>query len=235
MRHRRRWLPARLRRPSRAALDDSARCQGLGELHPPARRAAVERLPDATPREPLFVELTDHELADAPEQRHAPGRRVLAGAERGSARRRRRRSPPSWRRGTGARGGPRARPEPRCRRSARRYRWLTSVPVTAAPAPATAPSRRSRPLTRDALEAKFSGEYTTRIQVPTFIGEVGLNTRSMLRKRSGRPRSLISARQRQQDRAAGADTAASCQRGRPVASATAARSELPPARPPRNR
>jgi hypothetical protein len=31
----------------------------------------------------------------------------------------------------------------------------------------------------------------TRIQLPTLIGDVGLNTRSMFRNRSGRPRSLI--------------------------------------------
>src|SRR5215469_13801079 len=74
----------------------------------------------------------------------------------------------------------------------------TRTPVyVARPKPATpeamplispnAPSTPRRPLKTDAAIA--DGATPDKIQTPTFIGDVGRNTRSMWRNRSGRPKS----------------------------------------------
>jgi hypothetical protein len=46
------------------------------------------------------------------------------------------------------------------------------------------------PVSSDAAAAPAAGPNAARIQLPIDIGEVGLTTRSMWWKRSGRPRSL---------------------------------------------
>ncbi len=69
----------------------------------------------------------------------------------------------------------------------------TPGPRTAAPAVAAAPARGSRPVTAQAAEAPAAPPNPDRSQEPTLIGEVGLNTRSMFTKRSGRPRSATRA------------------------------------------
>jgi hypothetical protein len=71
--------------------------------------------------------------------------------------------------------------------------------------------------------------------VPTLIGDVGLNTRSMFTNRSGRPRSLIRAANETVTAALAHSRARVARRGRADASAAAARIEDAPARPPQNR
>ena len=69
-----------------------------------------------------------------------------------------------------------------------------------------------------------------------LIGEVGLKTRSMFRKRSGRPRSWTSAASETAIApAARSLRRARASRGRPLSSAPAARIEDAPASPPANR
>ena len=76
------------------------------------------------------------------------------------------------------------------------------------------------------------GPKPTRIQVPTLIGELGLATRSIWWKRSGRPRSAIS-RPMLTSRAAKLPRLPARRRsGRPVRSAPAASRAAPAARPP---
>src|SRR5215471_599541 len=105
----------------------------------------------------------------------------------------------------------------------------------AEPAVAAVPRRGSRPDTEHAAATPQAGTYPASSQDPTLIGEVTLNTLSMLRNRAGRPRSCTSA---SMDRAAAPnapDLAARLSDGRPVRSAPAASRDEPPARPPRNR
>ncbi len=54
-------------------------------------------------------------------------------------------------------------------------------------------ARGSRPAIRSAAAAPLDKPLALTIQVPTLIGEVTLNIRSMFKNRSGRPRSAISS------------------------------------------
>ena len=83
--------------------------------------------------------------------------------------------------------------------------------------------------------APTPGPNAVRIQVPTLIGEVGLNTRSMWWNRSGRPRSatrnhMLASRAPNEPSQLARRSA-----GRPVRSAPAASTAVPAARPPVNR
>jgi hypothetical protein len=69
----------------------------------------------------------------------------------------------------------------------------TPAPVTAAPAVAAAPIRGTRPVTALAAATEAAPPNADSSHEPTLIGEVTLATRSMFRKRSGRPRSTTSA------------------------------------------
>ena len=79
------------------------------------------------------------------------------------------------------------------------------------------------------------GPYAVRIQVPTDIGEVGLKTRSMLRNRSGRPRSATSASRLTVMAPVAPIRAPRARAGRPDRSAPAPSNDEPPAMPPMNR
>ena len=69
----------------------------------------------------------------------------------------------------------------------------TAGPMRAAPAVAAAPAFGSRPVTAQAAAAPDAPPNAEITHVPTLIGEVTLTTRSMFRKRSGRPRSATRA------------------------------------------
>ena len=73
---------------------------------------------------------------------------------------------------------------------------------------------------------------TKRIQLPTLIGEVTLNTRSMLRKRSGLPRSEISRIGETISAAAPTYSADFARRSFPLSFASRCMTLEPPARPP---
>src|SRR5271166_627318 len=79
------------------------------------------------------------------------------------------------------------------------------------------------------------GPYAVRIQVPTLIGELGLATRSMWWKRSGRPRSAISRYMLTSRPPNPPRRPARRSAGRPVRSAPAASRAEPADRPPVNR
>ena len=106
--------------------------------------------------------------------------------------------PPRWRptrrTGTASPGAPHARRAPPCRRSARRCRCRWPGPTSGRgrrwrpPRPAAA-----RPVTALAAAAADAPPNAEISQEPTLIGEVTLTTRSMFRKRSGRPRSATRA------------------------------------------
>src|SRR5579875_1470166 len=108
-------------------------------------------------------------------------------------------------------------------------------PSTAAPAVAAAPAVGSRPVTALTAAAPDTGPYTASSQDPTLIGELVLNTRSMFRKREGRPRSLTSATPDSAMAAVALTLALRASCGLPEACANAASTEDAPATPPRNR
>ena len=83
-----------------------------------------------------------------------------------------------------------------------------------------------------AAASPLPGPYATRIQVPTLIGELGLATRSMWWKRSGRPRSAISKYMLANRPAKPPRRPARRSAGRPVRSAPAASRAEPADRPP---
>jgi hypothetical protein len=111
----------------------------------------------------------------------------------------------------------------------------TTGPVSAAPAPAADPSRGSHPVTALAAAAPIRPECAASAQEPMLIGDVGLATRSMFKKRSGRPSSLT--RKPVPAAAAAADTTrpARASDGRPLAVANAASTAVAPDSSPRNR
>ncbi len=67
----------------------------------------------------------------------------------------------------------------------------TAGPIAPAASVAARPSPGYSPETSLAAAIPATGPNPLSTQVPTLIGEVTLNTRNMLRKRSGRPRSWI--------------------------------------------
>ena len=71
--------------------------------------------------------------------------------------------------------------------------------------------------------------------MPTLIGDVGLNTRSMLMNRAGRPRSLISAAERHPIAPRRAEPARRASAGDRSGSAPAASIEEAPGEAPGNR
>ncbi len=111
----------------------------------------------------------------------------------------------------------------------------TPGPTTAAPAVAAAPAFGSRPVTAQAAEAAAPPPNADISQEPTLIGEVGLNTRSMFRKRSGRPRSATRATPDRPIAPTAAIFDALACLWLPVAWANPASTEEAPASPPRNR
>ena len=97
--------------------------------------------------------------------------------------------------------------------------------------PGTVPRQRSGSSSGAAASA-LPGPYAVRIQVPMLIGEVGLATRSMWWKRSGRPRSATSRYMLTPRAPTLPRRPARRSAGRPVRSAPAASSDDPAARPP---
>ncbi len=98
--------------------------------------------------------------------------------------------------GTAAPGTPRARRARRCRRSGRRVGGHQRAghpgrQERRVARPATGSERRSGRRPGAAADAARPGRPGS--MSPTLIGEVGLNTRSMLRNRSGRPSSATSS------------------------------------------
>ena len=73
---------------------------------------------------------------------------------------------------------------------------------------------------------------TKRIQLPTLIGDVTLKTRSMLRKRSGRPRSEMSSAGETTSAAAPRKRLVRASRSLPVTRATPCNTDDAPAMPP---
>src|ERR1700675_2425378 len=108
-------------------------------------------------------------------------------------------------------------------------------PTSAAPAAAGAPPSGSRPVTAQAAAAADAPPNAEISQEPTLIGEVGLNTRSMFRKRSGRPRSATKATPDRPIAPAAAIFDALACLWLPAAWANPASTEEAPARPPKNR
>src|SRR3954465_10943602 len=95
--------------------------------------------------------------------------------------------------------------------------------------------RGARPVRLEAAAIPASGAYPDSTHEPTLIGEVGLNTRSMLKNRSGRPRSCTRAI-RDREMAENAVSLPACSSwGRLLAWAPAASTDEAPARPPRKR
>ena len=76
---------------------------------------------------------------------------------------------------------------------------------------------------------------TARIQLPTLIGDVTLNTRNMFRNRSGRPRSEISSAGETSSIAAPTYRLDLASRSFPVSRARPCSTAQPPATPPVNR
>ncbi len=93
----------------------------------------------------------------------------------------------------------------------------------------------NRPLTSVSAASPAAGPNPASSQDPTLIGDVGLTTRSMLTKRSGRPRSRTRATADSEIDPRATSLAARAVTGRRLSSEPAATSAEPPARPPRNR
>src|SRR5450631_2695935 len=108
-------------------------------------------------------------------------------------------------------------------------------PTTTAPAVATAPALGSRPVTAQAADAAAAPPNAEISQEPTLIGELGLSTRSIFRKRSGRPRSATSATPDSPMAPAAAILDALACLWLPAAWANPASTEEAPASPPRKR
>src|SRR5690606_25506920 len=108
-------------------------------------------------------------------------------------------------------------------------------PVAAAAYVAAVPAHGSRPVTADAADAVVSPPCAARTHEPMLIGEVGSNTRSMLKKRSGRRSSAMSSPAPTVAVAAAVTLAARARRGRRPRCATAASSDDAPDMPPQNR
>ena len=139
------------------------------------RRCSITRLATASPAAPTTP-------AAAPERRQ--GRGTISAAAPGAIAARRRTR-------TAARAGPRATPGRRCSQPAHRCR--SQAACRARP---PRPARRARAGAEHA-EVRLAARpgprrpLTVEIQEPMLIGDVVLNTRSMLRKRVGPPRSEI--------------------------------------------
>src|SRR5690348_17753810 len=91
------------------------------------------------------------------------------------------------------------------------------------------------PRTSQATTAVSAAPLALRIHVPTLIGEVGLNTRSMFRNRSGRPRSLTSSSGLTFTAAAATSEEVRARERLPAIRAASDRLADAPARPPVNR
>ena len=85
----------------------------------------------------------------------------------------------------GSSRGPRARPAPRCWRSAPRCRWRAAGRAAPPPGGRPCPARGNQPVQTLAAASAVVAPLALRIHEPTLIGEVTLNIRSMLRKRAG--------------------------------------------------
>jgi hypothetical protein len=108
-------------------------------------------------------------------------------------------------------------------------------PIRAAPAVPSAPRRGRRPVTADSAASVTAGAYAVSSHEPTLIGEVGLKTRSMLTKRSGRPRSWTSSTAASVTPPAAPILPTRASAGRSVKCAPAASTDELPASPPTNR
>ena len=106
-------------------------------------------------------------------------------------------------------------------------------PTRPAPNPAARPIPGAIPVISDAAASPDSVPKGARIHEPTDSGDVGLITRSMLRKRVGRPRSWISAPTLTSAPPSAASRPTRRSPGRPVTSASAASVAETPAAPPR--
>src|SRR2546430_2224244 len=84
-----------------------------------------------------------------------------------------------------------------------------------------------------AVGAADIGAYEASSQDPTLIGELGFSTRSMLRKRVGRPRSCTRAAPDRLTAMVLATLLARASAGRPLSWAAAATTDEAPARPPK--
>ena len=111
----------------------------------------------------------------------------------------------------------------------------TPGPTTAAAAVAAAPIRGARPVTALAAATVAAPPNADSSQEPTLIGEVTLATRSMFRKRSGRPRSATSAAPDSPIAPTAHTFDARASSLRPVACANPASTDEAPASPPKNR
>jgi hypothetical protein len=100
---------------------------------------------------------------------------------------------------------------------------------------AVRPSRGNHPNSPRAAPIAKAGPEVVRIHVPMLIGEVGLNTRSMFRKRSGRPRSAISSAGLTATAPVAISHARRASASLPATSAATASGADAPARPPLNR
>src|SRR5437763_6786532 len=95
--------------------------------------------------------------------------------------------------------------------------------------------RGSRPVTSHAAATPAALPAADSSQLPMFIGELGLTTRSMFRNRPGRPRSLIRSAGLAVSAPAAISVADRASGPFRDARAPSASSEEPPARPPLNR
>ncbi len=108
-------------------------------------------------------------------------------------------------------------------------------PSTPAAAPAARPTPGSSPVRLDPAAAADSVPNDASTYDPMDNGEVGLNTRSMFKNRSGRPRSWISATVPAAAPEAASSRQTRVSAGRPVSSAPSARTAAAPLIPPTNR
>src|SRR5690242_10142462 len=105
----------------------------------------------------------------------------------------------------------------------------TNGPSAAAVAVASPPIGRIRRVTADAAATAAAGVYAAIAHDPMFIGDVGLNTRSMLMKRLGLPRSCTRPTMPREIAPAAPTFAPRASTGRPVTSAAAAITDAVPA------
>src|ERR1700733_10452962 len=108
-------------------------------------------------------------------------------------------------------------------------------PSRAAAAVAARPADGRGPGPSGTAGAPATGPYAASSQEPTLIGELGLNTRSMCRNRSGRPRSCTRATADRLIAPSAPTLATRASSPYPDTSAPAASTDEAPARPPRNR
>src|SRR5688572_13506437 len=85
---------------------------------------------------------------------------------------------------------------------------------------------------RDAVATPFVAPDNATTQDPTLIGDVILKTRSMLRKRAGRPRSVISSTGFAMEASIATAQERRASRRWPASSAASAKVDAPPVSPP---